>query len=238
VKFISKIWSKKPVDHLLFVKLKKTLGYTPNKAVYKAAFTHRSMNIKDTKGTPLNFERLEYLGDSIISTIVAYYLFEKLPGANEGELTRMKSKIVSRDKLNFIGKEMGLLDLLVCTGKKDGFGDDIYGNILEALIGAIFVDKGYENCKKILEVIFFKPYIDLNTLENKVISYKSLLIEWNQKNKENLVFETEADNGMDPDINFYCKIVHNDKVLAKSRDISKKKSEERASKKAVKILKL
>ena len=97
-------------------------------------------------------------------------------------------------------------------------------NILEALIGAIFVDKGYEKCKKILGVIFFKPYIELNTLENEVVSYKSLLIEWSQKNKEKLVFETEADSGMDPDINFYCKIVHNDKVLTKSRDISKKKT--------------
>jgi len=239
VKFVPKIWSKKPVDHLLFVRLKKILGYTPgNKAVYRAAFTHRSMNIKDTEGIPLNFERLEYLGDSILSTIVARYLFEELPSADEGKLTRMKSKIVSRDKLNFIGKEMDLLDLLVCTGKKDGFGDDIYGNILEALIGAIFVDKGYEKCKKILGVIFFKPYIELNTLENEVVSYKSLLIEWSQKNKEKLVFETEADSGMDPDINFYCKIVHNDKVLTKSRDISKKKSEERAAKKAARILKL
>ena len=239
MKFIPKIWSKKPVDHLLFVRLKKILGYTPNnKGVYRAAFTHRSMNIKDTKGIPLNFERLEYLGDSILSTVVARYLFEELPSADEGKLTRMKSKIVSRDKLNFIGKEMDLLDLLVFTGKKDGFGDDIYGNILEALIGAIFVDKGYEKCKKILGVIFFKPYIELNTLENEVISYKSLLIEWSQKNKEKLVFKTGTDSGMDPEINFYCKILHNDKVLTKSRDISKKKSEERAAKKVARILKL
>ncbi len=116
MKFIPNIWSKKPVDHLLFVRLKKILGYTPsNKDVYIAAIKNSSMNIKDTKGIPLNFERLEYLGDSILSAIVARYLFEELPSANEGELTRMKSKIVSRDKLNLIGKEMDLVDLLVCT---------------------------------------------------------------------------------------------------------------------------
>ena len=239
MKFIPKIWAKKPENDALFPKLKPILGYTPkNKSLYNAAFMHRSMNYKDADGIPLNFERLEYLGDSVLSTIVARYLFEQLPNADEGKLTRMKSKIVSREKLNQIGKEMNLLDLLICTGKKENFGDDIYGNILEALIGAVFIDKGYENCKKILETIFFKPYIQMDSLEKKVISYKSLLIEWSQKNKENLVFETEADNGKDPDINFYCKIILNDKVLAKSREISKKKSEEKAAKKVARILKL
>lgn len=239
MKFIPKIWAKKPENDALFPKLKLILGYTPkNKSLYNAAFMHRSMNYKDADGIPLNFERLEYLGDSVLSTIVARYLFEQLPNADEGKLTRMKSKIVSREKLNQIGKEMNLLDLLICTGKKENFGDDIYGNILEALIGAVFIDKGYEKCKKILETIFFKPYIQMDSLEKKVISYKSLLIEWSQKNKENLVFETEADNGKDPDINFYCKIILNDKVLAKSREISKKKSEEKAAKKVARILKL
>ena len=91
----------------------------------------------------INFERLEFLGDSVIDTIVANHLYEELEKDNEGELTRMKSKIVSREKLNFIGKELQLLDHLVCTGNKENFGDDIYGNILEALIGAVFIEKVY-----------------------------------------------------------------------------------------------
>ena len=152
MKFIPKLWSKKLVDQKLFDNLKNLLGFMPyNKSIYRAAFTHRSMNLRNTEGEPMNFERLEYLGDSILSTIVARYLFEVLPDANEGKLTLMKSKIVSREKLNRIGKEMKLLDLLVFKGKKNNFGDDIYGNILEALIGAIFIDKGYEKCKSILE---------------------------------------------------------------------------------------
>ena len=238
MKFISKIWSKKNVDHLLFLKLRNLLGYNPkNKHLYRVAFTHRSMNIKNDHGMPLNYERLEYLGDSVLSTIVSRYLFEKLPKANEGKLTRMKSKIVSREKLNFIGKEMQLLDLLTCSGKKESFGDDIHGNILEALIGAIFIDKGYEGCKKILIGVFFEPYIDLNSIANTVVSYKGLLIEWSQKNKKNLIFETDIDNGKDPNINFYCKILLDNKVKAKSRDVSKKKAEEKAAKRAVHLLK-
>ena len=238
MKFISKIWARKSADHHLFLKLKSLLGYSPkNKHLYRAAFTHRSMNIKNDKGMPLNFERLEYLGDSVLSTIVSRYLFEKLPKANEGKLTRMKSKIVSREKLNFIGKKMLLLDLLICAGKKENFGDDIHGNILEALVGAIFMDKGYEACKNTLINVFFKPYIDLDSIENTVVSYKSLLIEWSQKNKKNLVFETDLDNGKDPNINFYCKILLDNKVKAKSRDVSKKKAEEKAAKRAVHLLK-
>lgn len=209
-----------------------------NKSIYRAAFTHRSMNLKNPVGNPMNFERLEYLGDSILNTIVARYLFKVLPHANEGKLTLMKSKIVSREKLNQIGKEMKLLNLLVFSGKKDDFGDDIYGNILEALIGAIFIDKGYEKCKSILDEIFFKPYIRLESIENKVVSYKSLIIEWSQKEKQRLTFETSADNGKDPEVNFYCKILVNNKLITKSRDLSKKKAEEKASKNAVKILKL
>ncbi len=196
------------------------------------------MNLKNPVGNPMNFERLEYLGDSILNTIVARYLFKVLPHANEGKLTLMKSKIVSREKLNQIGKEMKLLNLLVFSGKKDDFGDDIYGNILEALIGAIFIDKGYEKCKSILDEIFFKPYIRLESIENKVVSYKSLIIEWSQKEKQRLTFETSADNGKDPEVNFYCKILLNNKLITKSRDLSKKKAEEKASKNAVKILKL
>ena len=101
MKFIPKLWSKKLVDQKLFDNLKNLLGYMPsNKSIYRAAFTHSSMNLRNPDGKPMNFERLEYLGDSILSTIVARYLFEVLPDANEGKLTLMKSKIVSREKFN------------------------------------------------------------------------------------------------------------------------------------------
>jgi len=239
VRFFPNIWSKEKENTSLNQVLKNILGYTPkNKTLYQKAFTHRSVNRKNKDGVYINFERLEFLGDTVIDTVVAHFLYSELNQDNEGELTKMKSKIVSREKLNYIGKELNLLDYLFCTGNKENFGDDIHGNILEALIGAIFMDKGYEACKNTLINVFFKPYIDLDSIENTVVSYKSLLIEWSQKNKKNLVFETDSDNGKDPNINFYCKILLDNKVKAKSRDVSKKKAEEKAAKRAYKVMKI
>ena len=149
MRFFPKIWSAEKENFSLNQVLKDILGYTPkNKTLYQTAFTHRSVNRKNQEGVYVNFERLEFLGDTVIDTVVAHFLYSELNQDNEGELTKMKSKIVSREKLNYIGKELNLLDYLFCTGNKENFGDDIYGNILEALIGAVFIDKGYERCKK------------------------------------------------------------------------------------------
>ena len=141
------------------------------------------MNTKNSKGGYINFERLEFLGDSVIGTVVANYLYNELEEDNEGELTRMRSKIVSREKLNSIGKELKLLDHLICTGKKTLFGDDIYGNLLESLIGAVFIDKGYEQCKKVVFKLIIDPHISLNEVKKEIISYKSVLIDGGKKKK-------------------------------------------------------
>ena len=134
------------------------------------------MNTKNDQGVYVNFERLEFLGDSAIGTVVANYLYSELREDDEGELTRMRSKIVSREKLNSIGKELKLLDHLICTGKKELFGDDIYGNLLEALIGAVFIDKGYEQCKKVVFKLIIDPHVSLLDVKKEIISYKSVLI--------------------------------------------------------------
>jgi len=186
----------------------------------------------------INFERLEFLGDSVIDTVVANHLYEKLAQDNEGELTRMKSKIVSREKLNFIGKELELLDHLVCTGNKDNFGDDIYGNILEALVGAVFIEKGYEKCKKIVFKLILDPHITLNEVKKEIISYKSVLIEWGQKEKKIILFNTEKEESKDTTINYQCKLIVEDKQLLKVRGSSKKKAEEKAAKRAFNILRI
>ncbi len=239
MQFFSKLWSKGTANPELKAKLKNILGFSPkNIALYQTAFTHRSINIKNDKGVLINFERLEFLGDSVIDTIVANYLYEKLEKDNEGELTRMKSKIVSREKLNFIGKELQLLDHLVCTGNKEKFGDDIYGNILEALIGAVFIEKGYEKCKKIVFKLILDPHITLKEVKKEIISYKSVLIEWGQKKKKAIVFITEREKSKDVIINYQCKLMIDEKQLLKVRDVSKKKAEEKAAKRAFKILRI
>lgn len=239
MQFFPKIWSKQNEHRSLDLLLKEILGYRPkNKTLYKTAFTHRSVNSKNEDGVFVSFERLEFLGDSIIDTVVAHFLYSELEQDDEGELTKMKSKIVSREKLNFIGKQLGLLDHLFCTGSKDNFGDDINGNILEALIGAVFIDKGYEHCKKIIFKIILDPYISLNKIKKEIISYKSVLIEWGQKEKQNIEFLTEKEDSKDAAINYFCKLMVNDKLLIKAREVSKKKAEEKAAKRAYKVMKI
>lgn len=239
MQFFPKIWSKEKGNPSLDEALKEILGYSPkNKALFKTAFTHRSVNSKNEDGVYVNFERLEFLGDTVIDTVVAHFLYCELDQDNEGELTKMKSKIVSREKLNFIGKELGLLDHLFCTGGKDNFGDDINGNILEALIGAVFVDKGYERCKKIVFKVILDPYISLNDVKKEIISYKSVLIEWGQKEKQNIQFLTEKEDSKDATINYYCKLILNDELLIKTREVSKKKAEEKAAKRAYKVMRI
>ena len=174
----------------------------------------------------------------MIDTVVAHFLYSELNQDNEGELTKMKSKIVSRERLNYIGKELNLLDYLFCTGNKENFGDDIYGNILEALIGAVFIEKGYERCEKIVFEIILDPYISLNDVKKEIISYKSVLIEWGQKEKQNIQFLTEKEDSVDSTINYYCKLMLNDKLLIKAREVSKKKAEEKAAKRAYKVMKI
>lgn len=239
MRFFPNIWSKEKENTSLNQVLKDILGYLPkNKTLYQTAFTHRSVNRKNKEGVYINFERLEFLGDTVIDAVVAHFLYSELNQDNEGELTKMKSKIVSREKLNYIGKELNLLDYLFCTGNKENFGDDIYGNILEALIGAVFIDKGYERCKKVVFKIILDPYISLNEVKKEIISYKSVLIEWGQKEKHNIEFLTEKENSVDATINYYCKLMLNDKLLIKAREVSKKKAEEKAAKRAYKVMKI
>jgi ribonuclease-3 len=239
VQLLSKIWAKSSEEKALRLSLKSILGYSVKDiALFKTAFTHRSVNTKNKFGKPINFERLEFLGDSVIDTVVASHLYGELLHDNEGELTRMKSKIVSRDKLNIIGKKLGLFEHLICAGKKSNFGDDIHGNLLESLIGAVFIEKGYEYSKKIVFNIIIHPHIDLETVKKEIISYKSLLIEWGQKEKKWVEFITKKEDSNDNLINFQCELHLENKKLLKVREASKKKAEEKAARRAVKILKI
>lgn len=141
------------------------------------------MNIKDRFGNAMNYERLEFVGDAMLSSVIAAYLFEQVPHGDEGYLTKMRSKVVSREHLNELGKDLGLIDLVKSRIPKSNFGDNIHGNLFEALVGAIYLDKGYNACEKFIYKRIINPYVDIETLEGKVISYKSLLIEWCQKEK-------------------------------------------------------
>jgi len=218
---------------VFYDQIKSILGFTPKvMAIYEEAFTHRSMNLKNDKGNSVNYERLEFLGDAMLGTIVSAYLFEQYDSAKEGELTNLRAKIVSRENLNAIGQKMGLMEWVESTHPKASFGADIHGNLLESLVGAVFVEKGYEGCKRFVLKKIIDPYVNLETLDTRILSYKSTLIEWGQKNKVKVKFYTKKDEGLDPNINYASIIKVDDRVLVKAREISKKKSEEKAAKRA------
>jgi len=222
-----------------FSKFQEKLGIrTSNKALYKEAFTHRSLNLKNAKGEAVNFERLEFLGDALLTSIVAEYLFQYYPLAKEGALTKLRAKIVSRVKLNQIGKEMGLFELAQISNHHKNFGDDIHGNLLESLIGALFIDRGYEKTKNYVIKKIILPNVDMERLESLVLSYKAFLIEWGQKQKKEIQFITEEDAGVHPKISYTALIFLDREPLAKSKALSKKKAEEKAARIAARILKI
>lgn len=232
--FIHKILnSRSDEDGNFFVRLKNILGFKPNEIlVYRIAFTHRSMNKRDNEGNPINYERLEFLGDAMLSSIIATHLYNEVPQGDEGYLTKMRSKIVSREHLNELGKDLNLIDYVESKIPKDNFGNNIYGNLFEALVGAIYLDKGYLYCEKFIFKTVILPHVDIEKLEGKVISYKSLLIEWCQKEKKIFDYNVYEDTGNDELRHFSVKLSIDDKVIAKARATSKKKAEEKASKRA------
>ncbi len=225
--------SRSSKDGNFFLTLQNILGFKPkSKNLYIKAFTHRSMNLKDDKGVPINYERLEFVGDAMLSAVIAAYLYDEVPHGDEGYLTKMRSKVVSREHLNELGKDLNLINLVRSKIPKSNFGNNIHGNLFEALVGAIYLDKGYSFCEKFIFERVINPYVDIEKLEGKVISYKSLLIEWCQKEKNTFDYDVYEDTGNDNLKHFSVKLSINDKVVAKARATSKKKAEEKASKRA------
>lgn len=220
-------------DGDFFLGITNILGFKPrNLKIFKKAFLHRSANKKDKKGNPMNYERLEFLGDAMLGTIISRHLYNEVPEGDEGYLTKMRSKIVSREHLNELGKDLNLIKFVESRIPKTHFGDNIHGNVFEALVGAIYLDRGYKYCEKFIHERVIVPYVDIEQLEGKVISYKSLVIEWCQKQKKTFNYHVYEDTGNDTLKHFAVKLSISDIVVAKARATSKKKAEERASKRA------
>lgn len=220
-------------DGDFFLGITKILGFRPKKLdIYKKAFLHRSANVKNEKGEPMNYERLEFLGDSMLGTIISKYLYNESPTGDEGYLTKMRSKIVSREHLNELGKDLNLIKYVESRIPKSHFGDNIHGNVFEALVGAIYLDRGYKYCEKFISNRVIAPYVDIEQLEGKVISYKSLVIEWCQKQKKSFKFDVYEDSGNDVLKHFAVKLLISGQIVSKARATSKKKAEEMAAKRA------
>lgn len=223
--------SRSEKDGNFFESIQALIGFKPRALHhYKTAFTHRSLHKKDAAGNELNYERLEFLGDAMLGAIIAAYLYKKAPKGDEGYLTKMRTKIVSRKHLNELGKDLNLIDFIETKISKEQFGKHIHGNLFEALVGAIFMDRGYKYAEKFIHERVVTPYVDLEQLEGKVISYKSLLIEWCQKVKKPFDFYVYEDTGKEEAKHFAVKLRIEGKVVAKARATSKKAAEEKAAK--------
>lgn len=220
-------------DGIFFRKIHNIIRIKPQSlSIYKQAFTHSSLKIKDEKGTLISYERLEFLGDSILGAVISTYLFENAPLENEGYLTKMRSKIVSRKNLNLLGEKFKLTDLILSEMPAEKLGKNINGNLFEALIGALYVDKGFDVCETFIHKKVIQEDVGLTKLEKRIISYKSLMIEWCQKNKYQFEFITEDDIGLDEERHFAVKLIINNEVAGKARETSKKRAEEKASQRA------
>ena len=189
--FVRKILNSRSENdgNFFLIFLEKTLGFKPKDIkFYQKAFIHRSLNKKDENGNPWSYERLEFLGDAMLGAVISEYLFQEVPSGNEGYLTKMRSKVVSRKHLNELGKDLNLVKFVESNIAEENLSDNIYGNVFEALIGAIFLDKGFDYCRKFINKRVIEPYVDIEKLEGRIISYKSLLIEWCQKEKKSFRF--------------------------------------------------
>jgi ribonuclease-3 len=228
---VSYYFSKNKKFHKLIYQL---TGYYPrNIQVYTVAFTHKSASINSDRTKRLNNERLEFLGDAILASIVADFLFSYFPFNREGFLTKMRARIVSREQLNEIALKMGLQFHVVAQNKINGTRN-IYGNALEALIGAIYVDKGYKKTKNFILKRIIAQNIDLKELALNDSDYKSQVIEWAQKNKVEIVFnDEEVESTEQNSLYFTSTIVFDNQILGYGKGLSKKEAQQNASKEAL-----
>lgn len=228
--------SRLPLEDKVFYKhLKSIFGISPNNvAIYKLAIIHKSASILLPRGKRINNERLEYLGDAILDAIVADYLFSEYPNQNEGFLTKMRSKIVSRTSLNQLALDMGIDKLIVSQSGNGNTQKYIYGNALEALIGAMFIDKGYQSTSNSVVTYILEKYIDLDNLQTLESDFKSRIFEWAQKSRVALQFQNqESTPNSNYSPHFISTISINDKLIGEGHGSSKKEAEQNAAMEAL-----
>jgi len=215
------------------------LGFRPgNLRLYEAAFIHRSASSTLPDGNKINNERLEFLGDAVLDAILSDFLFEKFPDASEGFMTKIRAKIVNREVLNDLAVSMGIHKVLVSNVSSSHQTKNLYGDALEALIGSVFLDKGFRKTKKLFIRNVLNRYLDLELMVSTDTDYKSLVFEWVQKNKANLIFtyNEEYDFMLKRSV-FSTTLFINKEEYGKGQGASKKEAEQEAASQAFKRIK-
>lgn len=222
----------------LYLYIKSILGvYPSNLKLYDLAFIHKSKGLKDSLDFPVNNERLEYLGDAVLDTIIADYLYLRFPNKDEGYLTQVRSRLVSRATLSKLTTSMDLGKFIQCSSGSSNESSSIYGDAFEALIGALYLDKGYVKTRRVVIEKILRVYVDISDVEQNNDNYKSRLIEWGQKNRSKVEFNTYEiqSEGSVPN-QFGTKITLEGKLLGKGRGSSKKESQQSAAQVALEKL--
>jgi len=215
--------------YLLFYKV---LGFYPDKIeYYQLAVRHKSVSILTEDGISLSNERLEFLGDAVLNSVVTDILYRRYEDQREGFLTNTRSKIVKRDSLNQLALEIGLDKLIIVTRYVNTHtNNNIYGNALEAIMGAIYLDQGYKQCKKFVEQRLFSTFVNLDKVAANEVNFKSILIEWCQKNHlmSEFVLLNETMSGSNKHL-FQSRLTIQGKTICEASGASKKESQQNAS---------
>ena len=195
-------------DKELYLDLYNILGYLPHDiSLYKLALMHKSVAHRNAKGRPVNNERLEFLGDAVLDATVGHIVYDHFPGKREGFLTNTRSKLVQRETLGKLAKEMGITNLILSSGRSASHNSYMGGNAFEALVGALYLDHGYDACMKFVQKQILTKMVNIDKVAYKEVNFKSKLIEWTQKNRVQMEFrclkEGKDENGS-PVFEYMC----------------------------------
>jgi ribonuclease III len=211
--------------------IRNIFGFKPsNVALYRLAFRHKSVATHQNNGFRHSNERLEYLGDAVLGSVIADFLFKKFPYKDEGFLTEIRSRIVSRHNLNSLSRKLGLDKLVQTSRENQTLGTSVLGDAFEAFIGAIYLDKGYRFTYNTIVTKIIHNHLDLDDLVSKEVNFKSKLIEWAQKERKNVEFELAEEIEDSKKIKIYVVNVLVDKeVISTGKDYAIKKAEQNAA---------
>ena len=230
--FFSLFGPKDPQDKELYEYIHNIFGFYPkNIALFRVAFTHKSMAGEKIGNFHISNERMEYLGDAVLSLVVADFLYHTYPTQPEGFLTEMRSRIVSRVSLNKLSQKLGFEKYIRHAPDTSNFARSIGGNAFEAIMGAIYLDRGYEFAKNIIINRILKIHIDLDEVQNTDANFKSKLLQWTQKHKKKLEFKLLEETEDKHRKLYHVQIVIDDSPYADAFDYSIRGAEQLAAEK-------
>lgn len=218
-------------DKEFYAMVDDLFGFLPNNIeLYKLALVHKSASVQIEGGQPINNERLEYLGDAVIEAVTSDYLFIEYPDRDEGFLTQLRSKIVSRQSLNSLAESLGLDRYVISNHVQGASQKHIFGDAFEAMMGAIYLDQGYDFVNRLLINKLYANYLNVDRLSDSETDFKSRLIEWCQKNHHTITFDTQRDKDYQPSHPvFYTKVLIDGLEMGHGAGDSKKEAEQKAA---------